>query len=120
MEHFKGAVNKETDNHTYSHIPSDHADTQTEDPHKLFAVGLYKSYRNPLQRQLSEAIIIRRERAKGKTLLNFKTEYNCCMIPELITTGTSPIEQYRDMEKDEVHQVIIGADLSSPITLANM
>ena len=66
------------DSHRMKHWVMDHPDLP--DPPR-FKMKIISSYRDPLTRQVSEAVRIE---MRGGNTLNSKTEYNRCRIPRLV------------------------------------
>ena len=59
-----------------------------------FGMKIRSQFQTALERQVGEAVAIRREQASGTILLNSKGEYNRCKIKRIETRPTK--SQYRD------------------------
>ena len=74
-EHHEDERTRKEDSHRMKHWILDHPDL----PHPpKFKLKIVSSYRDPLTRQVSEAVRIE---LRGGNTLNSKTEYNRCRIP---------------------------------------
>ena len=76
-EHHDDEESRKEDSHRMKHWVLDHPDLSN--PPK-FKIKIVSSYRDPLTRQVSEAVRIE---LRGGNTLNSKTEYNRCRIPRL-------------------------------------
>ena len=77
-EHQDDEESRNEDSHRMKHWVLDH--TFLSEPTK-FKMKIVSTYRDPLTRQVSEAVRIE---MRGGNTLNSKTEYNPCRIPRLI------------------------------------
>ena len=99
-EHFKDRVDRTEDSHQVKHWVWDHPDLHSPPPFKIKMIGGFK---DPLTRQLSEAVRI--ERA-GDNILNSKSEYSRCRIPRL----RIDMEGWTKPKKDEQEKANTGQD----------
>ena len=76
-EHHDDELNMKEDSHRMKHWVLDHPNLP--DPPK-FKMKIVSSYRDPLTRQVGEAVRIE---MRGGNTLNSKTEYNRCRLPRL-------------------------------------
>jgi Uri superfamily endonuclease len=76
-EHEADKVKTSEDSHQIKHWLTDHTDLMA--PPK-FRFAIIKSFKDPLSRQLSEAVRID---LRGENILNSKTEYSRCRVPRL-------------------------------------
>ena len=65
-----------------------------------FTIRIIKSHRTAITRQISETVRIKCKTLEGATLLNSKTEYNRCMLPEL----TVELGKDKKSEEDRAKQ----------------
>ena len=77
-EHVADRINNREESHQVKHWISSHEDLKS--PPK-FEFKIVSSFKDPLTRQLSEAIRIER---RGDSILNSKAEFNRCRIPRLV------------------------------------
>ena len=77
-EHWNDVVGRSEDSHMIKHWLSSHADLQ--EPTK-FCMKVVGSYKDALSRQLSESLRID---LRGGGVLNSRTEYSRCRIPQLV------------------------------------
>ena len=77
-EHVADRISNKEESHQVKHWISSHDDL--ESPPK-FEFKIVSSFKDPLTRQLSEAIRIER---RGDSILNSKAEFNRCRIPRLV------------------------------------
>ena len=69
------------DNKDESHMQK-HA-TEAHSGQADFQIKILKSHKTAISRQISETVAIKCKTLEGATLLNSKTEYNRCLLPEL-------------------------------------
>ena len=107
-EHENDYLKSAADSHMFKHAMVDH--DGEEKPRFSFRVKKY--FQNPLARQISEAVSIRR---KGEVVLNSKGVYNRCTIPRLVVhqdnTKPTPPESVGQDKKEPVewHGRVPGA-----------
>ena len=77
-EHHEDEESRKEDSHRMKHWVLDHPSLL--DPPR-FKIKVVSSYRDPLNRQVGEAVRIE---MRGGNTLNSKTEYNRCRIPRLV------------------------------------
>ena len=92
-EHWKDWMKKQPDSHILKHQEMAHPDQ--EQPN--FEFRIKGSFRSALERQVTEAVLIRRA---GAAALNSKGVYNRCSLPRLtVESGNKTGKEQTDMEK---------------------
>ena len=105
-EHWDGARKGDTSNHMVKHQSLEHGGRKPQ-----FIMKLVKQFRTPLNRQVAEAIRIRRRGGEG-AILNSKGEYSRCHIPRLRIEEEELEEEKQEREGAEsiLREHLIGQD----------
>ena len=94
-EHWNDWVKKQPDSHIFKHQELAHPDQEQPD----FEFRIKGSFRSALERQVTEAVLIRRA---GAAALNSKGVYNRCSLPRLaVECGNKTNKEQADNEKKE-------------------
>ena len=100
-EHYDDLKKKRADSHMWKHWEIDHAGEEQEPQFKLKVV---KTFQSSLDRQIAEAVRIRR---RGAGILNSKGVYNRCTLPRLVVEErkTDMVEEqetcYQELPEEE-------------------
>ena len=71
--------------HMYCHILESHPELDEYERAECFSMKILKNHKSAFERQISEATLIMRGKARGNVnLLNKKQEYDRCVIPSLM------------------------------------
>ena len=98
-EHWAGYVGAKEDNHILRHQQITH---RGADPPK-FVMRVVSHHRSALERQVSEAVRIRRRGGAGN-ILNSRAEFNRCHIPRLVVEeeDTDTKQKRKEVERLEI------------------
>ena len=104
-EHLKDNMSNKTKSHMKEHYEESHGDEtekmdDIDDMMKVYEVKILERYHSSLQRQIGEAVHIRRT---SGTLLNDKDEFNRCELPKLSVSKQhqKTMNSTRDREIEE-------------------
>ena len=65
-----------------------------------FSVKVLRTHRSAITRQINETVVIKCKTLEGAHLLNSKTEYNRCILPELtVEIGRNKLSEEGDRSK---------------------
>ena len=65
-----------------------------------FSVKVLRTHRSAITRQINETVVIKCKTLEGAHLLNSKTEYNRCILPELtVEIGRNKLSEEEDRSK---------------------
>lgn len=81
-EHVKNSLSQKAKSHIREHIETDHPGQEPEIG--SFKFSITGTYHSALDRQLAEAIKIRRAQNTRAKVLNSKFEFNRCVIPAIV------------------------------------
>ena len=104
-EHWKAYKGKKEDSHIWKHQTLKHNGEQAD-----FIMRVVGSKRTALERQISEAVRIRRRGGAG-SILNSKTEYNRCHIPRLRVEDEEETKKREDEQNLIEEQIEIELDM---------
>ena len=76
-EHVSDWIDNKEESHMNKHALEAHSGITD------FSIKIVKSHKTAISRQISETVRIKCKTLEGATLLNSKTEYNRCLLPEL-------------------------------------
>jgi len=80
-EHVEGLLNIDERNHFLKHLVDVHP---TLKPNELeLGMRVRKQFKNPLERQVGEAIAIREDKLNGYDLMNSKSEFHAAKIKRI-------------------------------------
>ena len=92
-EHFSDYSKMQIDSHMFKHAMNDHpGETKPE-----FQFKVIKTFQSALDRQISEAVRIRR---RGESVLNSKGVYNRCSLPRLVVEQEKPKDNQAQPNKE--------------------
>ena len=81
-EHLADAMEMDSGSHIWNYLKDKHPGVTPET--RIFCMRLVKAHKTALCRQIHEAILVRQQQ---ENILNSKTEYSRCYIPQLGIEG---------------------------------
>ena len=86
--------------HLLKHLIEKHPDLTIEE--FRFGMRVRESFRSAFERQVGEAVSIKKEQERGITLMNSKSEFNRCIIPRItIDDENETLKRLREEEELE-------------------
>ena len=85
--------------HLLKHCITSHPDLKIEEV--KFGIRRRDTFKSALERQIGEAVSIEKEKERGKTLMNSKSEFNRCSLPRITFDLRNHSEQLADLREEE-------------------